>query len=88
MTVLLVFIGLILFGMPIGFSIGIAGVVGLIMIGGGNFLAIAPSKVFSGLDAFPFLAMPFFTRAARHPALRRTELRDGEPRDFAGHRGV
>lgn len=63
MTVLLVFIGLILFGMPIGFSIGIAGVAGLILIGGGNFLAIAPSKVFSGLDAFPFLAMPFFILA-------------------------
>lgn len=63
MTVLLVFIGLILFGMPIGFAIGIAGVAGLVMIGGGNFLAIAPSKVFSGLDAFPFLAMPFFILA-------------------------
>ncbi|MCB1427660.1 MAG: TRAP transporter large permease [Nitratireductor sp.] len=63
MIVFLVFVGLILFGMPIGFSIGLAGLAGLILIGGGNFLAIAPSKVFSGLDAFPFLAMPFFILA-------------------------
>ena len=57
------FILLLLFGMPIGFAIGLAGVVGLIDMGGDQFLAIGPSKIFNGLNVFPFLAMPFFILA-------------------------
>lgn len=61
MIVGLTFLVLLIFGMPIGFTIGIAGVVGLIEMGGGEqFLAIGPSKIFNGLNIFPFLAMPFF----------------------------
>ena len=63
MIVAVVFIGLILIGMPIGFVIGAAGVCGLILIGGTSFLAISPSRIFAGLDLFPFLAMPFFILA-------------------------
>jgi len=64
MIVAVTFVLLILFGMPIGFAIGLAGVVGLIDMGGGpNFLAIGPSKIFNGLNIFPFLAMPFFILA-------------------------
>lgn len=63
MIVALIFVGLILFGMPIGFAIGMAGVAGLISIGGTNFLAIGPSKIFNGHNIFPFLAMPFFILA-------------------------
>ena len=59
----LAFVLLILFGMPIGFAIGAAGVVGLIDMGGTQFLAIGPSKIFNGLNIFPFLAMPFFILA-------------------------
>ncbi|MCD9149606.1 TRAP transporter large permease [Pseudophaeobacter flagellatus] len=61
--VLATFILLILFGMPIGFAIGLAGVVGLIDLGGAQFLAVGPSKIFNGLNVFPFLAMPFFILA-------------------------
>ncbi|WP_420413907.1 TRAP transporter large permease [Roseibium sp.] len=63
MIVAVAFVVLILFGMPIGFAIGLAGVVGLIDMGGGSFLAIGPSKIFNGLNIFPFLAMPFFILA-------------------------
>ncbi|MDA7963630.1 TRAP transporter large permease [Ruegeria sp.] len=63
MIVAAVFVGLILFGMPIGFAIGLAGVVGLAGMGGMNFLAVGPSKIFNGLNIFPFLAMPFFILA-------------------------
>ncbi|MES0809406.1 TRAP transporter large permease [Roseibium sp. SCPC15] len=59
----LVFVLLILLGMPIGFAIGAAGVVGLIDMGGTQFLSIGPSKIFNGLNIFPFLAMPFFILA-------------------------
>ena len=63
MIVAVVFIGLILIGMPIGFVIGAAGVCGLVLLGGTSFLAISPSRIFAGLDLFPFLAMPFFVLA-------------------------
>ncbi|MGR4001101.1 MAG: TRAP transporter large permease [Alphaproteobacteria bacterium] len=63
MIVALVFVSLILLGMPIGFAIGLAGLAGLASIGGVEFLAIGPSKIFNGLNIFPFLAMPFFILA-------------------------
>ena len=55
------FFGLMLLGMPVGYVLGIAGVVGMVSIGGsGRFVAMAPERFFAGLDLFPFLAMPFF----------------------------
>ncbi|WP_127519775.1 TRAP transporter large permease [Mesorhizobium sp. Z1-4] len=63
MLVVLVFVGLLVLGMPISFAIGLAGVLGLITIGGDQFVALGPSKMFNGLNIFPFLAMPFFILA-------------------------
>lgn len=59
----LTFFGLLLIGMPVGYVLGIAGVVGVAQIGGERFLAMAPARFFAGLDLFPFLAMPFFILA-------------------------
>lgn len=62
--VLVTFFGLLLIGMPVGFVLGIAGMIGLWSIGGGGrFVAMAPERFFAGLDLFPFLAMPFFILA-------------------------
>jgi len=63
MIVAVAFVVLILLGMPIGFAIGLAGVTGLLGMGSVQFLAIGPSKIFNGLNIFPFLAMPFFILA-------------------------
>lgn len=60
--VLVIFFGLLIVGMPIGFTLGIAGVVGLWSISE-RFLQMAPERFFAGLDLFPFLAMPFFILA-------------------------
>ncbi|WP_029007785.1 TRAP transporter large permease [Azospirillum halopraeferens] len=57
------FFGLLLLGMPIGYVLGIAGVVGMLQIGGEQFVSMAPRRFFAGLDLFPFLAMPFFILA-------------------------
>ncbi len=58
------FFGLLVLGMPVGYVLGIAGVVGMVSIGGsGRFLPMAPERFFAGLDLFPFLAMPFFILA-------------------------
>lgn len=64
----MVFVGvtfflLIALGMPVGYVLGVAGLVGIFEMGGGRFLTMAPDRMFAGLDLFPFLAMPFFILA-------------------------
>jgi len=61
--VLLIFFFFIFMGLPIGVTLGVAGVAGLIQIGGENFLVMAPKRYFEGLDLFTFMAMPFFILA-------------------------
>ena len=63
MIVAAVFFVLLLIGTPIGFSIGVAGLVGILEMGGGRNLGMGPSRMFNSLDIFPFLAMPFFILA-------------------------
>ena len=63
LLVLLMFFVLILIGLPIGVTLGVAGVIGLLQIGGENFLVMAPKRYFEGLDLFTFMAMPFFILA-------------------------
>ena len=58
--VLATFFILLAIGVPIGFVLGIAGVLGIIQIGGTEMLAMAPQRFFAGLDLFTFLAMPLF----------------------------
>lgn len=58
--VLLAFFLLLAIGMPIGYTLGIAGVLGILQIGGSSMLAMAPQRYFAGLDLFTFLAMPLF----------------------------
>ncbi|MDI6746387.1 MAG: TRAP transporter large permease [Rhodocyclaceae bacterium] len=58
--VLALFFGLLVIGVPIGYVLGIAGVFGIIQIGGTEMLAMAPQRYFAGLDLYTFLAMPLF----------------------------
>ena len=58
--VLATFFALLAIGVPIGYVLGIAGVLGIIQIGGAEMLAMAPQRYFAGLDLFTFLAMPLF----------------------------
>ena len=61
--VVILFFGLMIAGLPIGYTLGVAGIIGLLQIGGENFLAMAPKRFFEGLDLFTFMAMPFFILA-------------------------
>ncbi len=63
MTVLVCFFGLMIIGLPIGYVLGIAGMVGMFQIGGMDFMNMAVQRFFAGLDLFTFLAMPFFILA-------------------------
>lgn len=62
--VALSFFLLMLLGMPIGYVLGIAGVIGMWTIDpSGRFFPMATERFFAGLDLFTFLAMPFFILA-------------------------
>lgn len=63
MIVASVFLILLLLGLPVGIVMAVAGIVGMAEIGGFQFVSLAPSKIFNGLNIFPFLAMPFFILA-------------------------
>jgi tripartite ATP-independent transporter DctM subunit len=54
------FFVLLAIGVPIGYVLGIAGVLGIMQVGGTEMLAMAPQRYFAGLDLFTFLAMPLF----------------------------
>ncbi len=58
---LITMIVLVLLGMPIAFAIGFASM--CCMFSGGYLLTIMPQKLFSGLDSFALLAIPYFLLA-------------------------
>lgn len=63
-SVLVVFFAMLAIGVPIGFTLGIAGVFGLLLMGSGvGLLSMAPLQYFTGLDMFTLMAMPFFILA-------------------------
>ena len=64
LLVAIAFFGLMALGMPVGFAIGVSGMIGILEMGP-RFMQMAPDRIFAGLDLFPFLAMPFFILAAR-----------------------
>jgi len=63
-SLLVVFATALVLGVPIGFTIGITGLIGLFMMGMDVALfSMAPLQFFSGLDMFTLMAMPFFILA-------------------------
>jgi tripartite ATP-independent transporter DctM subunit len=63
MVLLLILLGLVLVGFPIAFAIGLTCVAFLAVQGKLFFLQMFPQKMFTSLDVFPFLAVPFFILA-------------------------
>jgi tripartite ATP-independent transporter DctM subunit len=49
-------------GVPIAFALGIAGTIGLIVLDPST-LVLVPQRIFSGVDSFPLMAVPFFVLA-------------------------
>jgi len=63
MVLLIILLGLVLIGFPIAFAIGLTCVSFLALQGKLVFLQMIPQKMFTSLDVFPFLAVPFFILA-------------------------
>ncbi len=51
-----------LIGVPIAFALGIAGTIGLLVFDSST-LILVPQRIFSGVDSFPLMAVPFFVLA-------------------------
>jgi len=60
LLVAIVFIIFLLIGLPIAFVLGYAGLSHLISIGDPLFFSIIPQRLFSGINKFSLMAIPFF----------------------------
>ncbi len=64
LVIIIVFFSSLLLAVPIGISLGITALAGLIAISfDPNFFIFLPQKFIAGLDSFPLLAIPFFILA-------------------------
>jgi C4-dicarboxylate transporter DctM subunit len=64
LVILIVFFSTLLLSVPIGISLGITALAGLITISfDTDFFIFLPQKFIAGLDSFPLLAIPFFILA-------------------------
>lgn len=57
-----VFLFFLVIGTPIAFGLGIAGVVGFI-VSDPDLMRVIPQRMYSGVDSFPLMAVPFFVLA-------------------------
>ncbi len=66
MTALLVVVAfavMLILGTPIAFVLGLAGVIALVGSSGGTLLMLVPQQIFSGMNSFVLMAIPFFILA-------------------------
>ncbi|MGM0784965.1 MAG: TRAP transporter large permease [Pseudomonadota bacterium] len=57
------FVLLVMLGTPLAFAIGITAIYALLESGGTALLRLVPMRLFSGIDMFSLMAMPFFILA-------------------------
>lgn len=62
-TLVILFFATLLLGVPVAFTMGIAGVSAIFIHGGLNPL-VATQRMFAGIDSFPLMAVPFFILAS------------------------
>lgn len=63
LIVVLAFVLLLIFGVPIAFVIGITGIVHMLLIPNSNLFDVITQRLFSGINDFSLLAIPFFVLA-------------------------
>ncbi|MBO6674153.1 MAG: TRAP transporter large permease [Rhizobiales bacterium] len=62
-TLILLFFATLLLGVPVAFTMGMAGIAAIFLDGGLNPL-VAAQRMFAGIDSFPLMAVPFFILAS------------------------
>lgn len=61
-TLLLSFLGILAIGVPVAFALGMASII-LFVIINPDLLALVPQRIFTGMDLFALIAVPFFILA-------------------------
>ena len=61
--IVIVFSLLLFGGTPIGLTLGLTGLFALLRIGDPRLLTLVARRIFSGMNFFPLLAIPFFIMA-------------------------
>ncbi len=61
-TLMLTFLGVLAIGVPVAFALGIAAMVIFVVINP-SLLALVPQRIFTGMDLFALVAVPFFILA-------------------------
>lgn len=62
-TLIILFFATLFLGVPVAFTMGIAGITAILIDGSVNPL-IATQRMFAGIDSFPLMAVPFFILAS------------------------
>lgn len=62
-TLIILFFATLFLGVPVAFTMGIAGLSAILLNGGLNPL-VATQRMFAGIDSFPLMAVPFFILAS------------------------
>ena len=62
-TLIILFFLTLFLGVPVAFTMGIAGITAIFIDGSLNPL-IATQRMFAGIDSFPLMAVPFFILAS------------------------
>jgi len=62
-TLIILFFATLILGVPVAFTMGIAGIVAVLLDGSLNPL-VATQRMFAGIDSFPLMAVPFFILAS------------------------
>ncbi|MAY85524.1 MAG: C4-dicarboxylate ABC transporter [Pseudooceanicola sp.] len=62
-TLIILFFATLLLGVPVAFTMGVAGMAAIFIEGGLNPL-VATQRMFAGIDSFPLMAVPFFILAS------------------------
>ena len=62
-TLIILFFATLILGVPVAFTMGIAGISAILLDGSLNPL-VATQRMFAGIDSFPLMAVPFFILAA------------------------
>ncbi|OWU82628.1 TRAP transporter large permease [Phaeobacter sp. 22II1-1F12B] len=62
-TLIILFFATMLLGIPVAFTMGVAGISAIFLHGGLNPL-VATQRMFAGIDSFPLMAVPFFILAS------------------------
>lgn len=63
MIIFLILGVLLIIGLPVSFAIGMSGIIFILIEGTSASPSIVPQQMFSGLNSFPLLALPFFLLA-------------------------